>query len=188
MSEEVWSYIPDHRDRARDVLPSQFHNRPRIEAALAAIAAGIQRREDESFDFILSRRFSLARGIMLDRWGELLGEGREGAEDDDYRRFLSARLLVNRCQGSPAELVMIWRIITAPFIFTDYYDKPPAGARLLVVRNTPMSETLIARVKRTMEQARVGGVALDLIEGSSTPLTLQDDMQTLDGPLFTRRL
>lgn len=183
-----YDYIPDHLEQALDVWLSQDRNKPRLAALMAAIMEQVQYLEDVLWDNYVSTPLTAARGAMLDTWGQILGEPREDADDEDYRRFLQVRLLVLICEGSQPEIEQIWSLVTQPATGYAIYDLFPAAYRLLTLREVPMSDALIARVKRVMEQVRPAGVGHVLTEGILNPLTLQDDAQTFDGPLFTRTL
>jgi hypothetical protein len=182
-----YDYIPDHIELALDTWLSQDRIKPRLRALMGAAMEQVQYLEDMMWDAYVSTPLTAASGAGLDLWGQILGEPREGAEDADYRRFLEARVLALICEGSQPEIERIWVLITQPIAYA-YQDLYPAAYRLLTLRDAPMGDDLIARVKRLMEQVRPAGIGQALTEGAPDPLTLQDDAQTFDGPLFTRRL
>jgi hypothetical protein len=102
-------------------------------------------------------------GDQLDKWGGLVGESRGGLEDDDYRRFIRARVLVNRSKGSTDELVKIMQLVTAPSTVRRY-ELPPAGFELFCWRNDPMPEHVYRRAGNMLRAAKPAGVAMELGE------------------------
>jgi hypothetical protein len=52
-----------------------------------------------------------AVGVQLESDGKLVGQPRAGLADDVYRRYIKARILVNRSTGKREELLKIGRLI-----------------------------------------------------------------------------
>ena len=175
-------YTPDHRARALSDLVSAYRGRPRIEALVEALAGGAEAAEDETFGLLLSHTLTAAQGALLDQWGALVGEARQGLDDEDYRRFIRARLLANRSQGTVPELVAVFSIITEPGAVR-YHDHFPAGFRLTVYRPSPMSAQLRGRVRRMMYAIKPAGVGMTLAEGSLDALQLSEANRGLGSPL-----
>jgi hypothetical protein len=75
----------------------QHASKPRLQAIVAAFAAGAQHSENLIFAVIVgATTVGGAEGASLDRWGEVVGEFRGGlADDEDYRRFIALRVRVN---------------------------------------------------------------------------------------------
>ena len=157
-------YIPDHPERMVHALPSQDWSKPRLTALVRAIGEGIQTMEDTLFDLLIGGAFPAATGATLDLWGRLVGEERLDLSDLDYRRFIRARILVNRCNGTVDELLTIWAMITGPDNLYRLSPMYPAGYTLTVVRTTFLSEAMRRRVRRMMEDAKPAGVTTEYVE------------------------
>jgi len=99
-------YIQDHKTRLQDRMPSRLRGRI-ILSLLKAIGDEVQLLEDETFDHYLSENINLAGGVMLDRWGLIVGEARYGLDDSDYRRILEARLLALKAAGRREVIVRV---------------------------------------------------------------------------------
>lgn len=169
------AYIPDHEELAWRRLLSQDQTKPRLVALLKAFGTVVQDAEDTLFDVLISRVLDDSTGAVLDRWGAIVGERRDGLGDEDYRRFVKARILVNIGDSTIDELIVIWQIITGPSHHVRYMPMHPAGYHMHVVRRSFMAETVRARVRRMMEQARPAGVTSEMVEAIVGYLGYEDD-------------
>ena len=167
-------YIPNHAQIALERTPLQFHQ-PRITALIQALALGVQCLEDAIFDLDISSTLPNATGATLDQWGSLVGERRGGLSDDDYRVFIEAKLLVLRSNGTPDELIEIFRRITAPQISIRYAQYPRASFGLWVLRSEAMSDRRALRVGEFMRQAKPGGTEMWLVESITGYFGFKDD-------------
>lgn len=157
-------YLPDHGERAFRALLTQDLDKPRIAALARAMGAGAQELEDTTFDLIIGRALSAAVGAQLDQWGSVVGEARVGLDDEDYRRFIRARVLANICRGTVDEIIAIWSLVTAPATTVRYLPMHPAGFKLYVVRKKWLAEALRRRIRRMLEAVKPAGVTIELIE------------------------
>lgn len=155
-------YIPDHLQQALDTWLSQDRSRPRLLALLRVVCEQIQGLEDHLWDTYVSTPITAASGEGLDLWGRLLGEPREGATDYDYRRFLSARLLVLRSNGRIDELITIAATLAAGD--AHYTTAYPAGFQLAIEVTAPLDAEVAARLVRALRAAKPGGVGLGVVE------------------------
>lgn len=162
MSETNVLYIPNHRELQRQRMLSQFRDKPRLMALMAGCARGIQELEDITFSLIVSRSLELATGAQLDQWGRLVGEERLGLVDAEYRRFIEARILVNRCNSTTDELIVIWEKITGGTV--RHRDLFPAGLQLETVRPRFLEGPTKRRVRRMMVDVRPMGVTMLRVE------------------------
>lgn len=164
-SERSYTLMPDFAEQLRRLLLSQDRDKPNTLALAAAIGAAFQTVEDDLFNLPLATSLRLATGDALDKVGAIVGEERLGLDDGPYRRFIGARILVSRSEGTPEELLTIFRIITGtPDCY--HYDMPPGGFSMFCVRKTWMTSAELRRVKRMMTDAKAAGVAMELIEAA----------------------
>lgn len=157
------TYLPNHEERARKRLLSQHQSKPRIVALAEAMGAGAQLLEDTLFDVLLTGSLEAANGVTLDMIGRVVGEVRGPLEDEDFRRFINARILVNVCKGSIDELLAIWALVTAPSSVR-YLTMYPGGYTLQAVRKTWLTEPSRRRIRRMMQDARPAGITTEYIE------------------------
>lgn len=160
-------YIEDHKDRAVDALLWQYRRAPRIVALVRSLAGAVQTVEDTAYEFLTGTVLSEATGAILDQWGKIVGERRRGLDDDDYRRFIEARILANLSEGTTDRLIEIFAKIAGPGD-ARFFGLYPAGFALAIKRSTPLSDRLRSRIRSFMESVKPAGVAMTLIEGTDS--------------------
>lgn len=84
----------DFEARALDRLISQDVARARVQAYVAALAAGGRVLEALIYAVFFGLQLDLATGVHLDRWGRLLGELRGGLTETRYRAWIDHRIYV----------------------------------------------------------------------------------------------
>ena len=156
-------YRDDVEARARAILISSLHQ-PRIIALVEATARRVQELEDAALDLRLVLDLDDATGGWLDRLGRIVGEAREGLDDQTYRRFVRARLAINRSEGGVEELLSIGRALSGGVAL--YHPAHPAGYQLTLVTPTPSPASLDARLRQRIEDATASGVGVALIIGA----------------------
>lgn len=132
----------EHVVEALDRLLEQFKHRPNLEALISALIAQVQDIENSAFDLYLQRWVDSAVGVNLDNLGELVGQPREGRLDGEYRRWIKARILVNRTNGHGDDLIRIAELVIGTlenFELTEYY---PAAYNIVVYNYPDDPQTL----------------------------------------------
>jgi hypothetical protein len=172
-------YIPDHAARNAARMLSQDRDKPRMIALAEALGQGAQTLEDVIFDLLVGRRLEAATGAALNAWGEVVGEKRGPLGDEDYRRFIRARILANTCKGTPDELIAVFRLVCEPVIAVRWFLQAPASYTLQVVRPSFLSTTMRRRIRRIMEDVRPAGVGSELIEAIPGPFGYADTPDVL---------
>lgn len=167
MSDFPLLHVTDFRDVGIRRLLRQWQDRPRFRALMCGIGAGVQLLEDIQWQLLKGGLLPLAAGADLDVLGEIVGEERLSLIDDDYRRFIEARVLVNRSAGTAGELLAILDLLSAPNVYVQGWNQPPASYRLLTVRSSFMAPDVAGRVGRTMEEAAPAGKEAAVVEAVS---------------------
>jgi hypothetical protein len=167
-------YVPDWPERAAARLRTPWRAE-RTAALVAALGAGAQAHEDECFDLIAGTELSVATGHALDQWGDLVGEQRLGLSDNEYRPFIEARMLVNRCTGTVEELLAILRVATGPDSTCYHRSLFPACYVLLAVRSSWLTAAARRRVARLMTAATPAGRGFAVIESLPDGFGFEDD-------------
>ncbi len=150
--------IEDHCADGRASLVSQFRGKPRIEAFLCAFLESVQELDDASWQVLTERGLDSAVGAQLDIIGAIVGEERQGREDEEYRPFLRARVLVNRSHGRTEEMLAIARIVLGNVSITLREEFPAAFTIVVDVALELTPATLF----RLLHQAKAAGVRLFL--------------------------
>lgn len=111
MAEEIIK-ITDHADAAVARLPGQYKGKPRIEALVRSIGKQTQDLEDAAFTVLLGRSVDTAVGPTLDDVGAIVGQPRQGFDDDFYRILIYVKIAENFSNGAYRSVVAAFRLIT----------------------------------------------------------------------------
>lgn len=162
-AEREFQYMPDFADQFQRLLLAQDRSKTNWRAVARAIGDAMQLVENDVFDLPLSMTLNSATDAALDKVGAMVDEPRMGLDDEAYRRFIRAKILVNMSEGTPEELLTIFRAITGSDDCR-HFDMFPGGFTLVTIRQTPMTDAEMRRVRRMMTAAKAAGVAMELIE------------------------
>lgn len=168
-------YILDVASDAVTLLTAERAKQPLTAATTRALASEVQTIENTTFDLGQVLQLDSATGEWLDRFGAIVGELRGGLADADYRRFIQARIQINRSQGEHERLIRIAQLMTGAS-YIQVSPAYPAGYTMLIVTPSPLSATIKARVRERMEQATAAAVGVDLVNGGP----VIDDVFRLD--------
>jgi hypothetical protein len=95
------SYVSDALSR----ITSQFERSPKVLALLSAIVGPLESLQSESDSVKTERWIDTAIGSQLDGCGYIVGETRQGRDDDAYRSAIRFRVFVNISEGTPGALI-----------------------------------------------------------------------------------
>ena len=85
--------ITDHYELVAENLPTQFRDRPNIDAIVESWSTQVQDIEDHLNEIPLETKLHKARGVNLDRYGELLGIVKPpGFNDDEWFGVIAGKL------------------------------------------------------------------------------------------------
>jgi hypothetical protein len=161
-------YRDDHATALAEDLLSWLRGQPKMLALTSAVGSQVQELEDSLLDLRQDRLIAGAIGEQLEQFGVLVGEPRGSLADEDYRRFIQARILSNLCEGTPDELMTILRIIAGPVATgTDvvYRRRSVASFSLEYERGAALPADAAVRVGLQMVSVSPAGVELDVVEG-----------------------
>lgn len=83
----------------------------KIEKLLACLCAPAQGIENALAQLLTQRTLDTAAGANLDVIGAIVGQPRNGLVDDDYRRYVRARIATNNSNGTTNNLIHIVKLI-----------------------------------------------------------------------------
>lgn len=147
--------VEDHREDALALLLTQFQDKPRLAAVLCAFVDPAQETEDAAWQLLTERDLDTAVGAQLDMLGRLVGEAREGRADSEYRPFVRARVLINRSNGLPEEILRIVRVVTGSTVELHLREHFPAAFTVEVVGPIPFTPATLLRLLRASKAAGV---------------------------------
>ena len=159
------AHVPNHRELAIRGLTFPLRERDRARGLASAIGGACQPFEDTMHAQLTGGTLANAVGADLDQWGELVDEPRGVLlQDDQYRPFVQARILANRCDGTPDALIEVFDLVTGPNLKIEFLKLPPAGLILTTFRREWMTEPVRRRVRRIMDSIAPAGRTFELWE------------------------
>lgn len=101
-----------HTEEALSKLLAQFKEKDKLMAVLSAFTDQIQAVENVLQELLDERNIDVAVGDVLDLFGKVVGQPREGRTDDDFRLWIKARILINKSSGLTEEMYTVLKLIT----------------------------------------------------------------------------
>lgn len=176
--------ITDHCLQGQDRFIEPFKSKPRLDALLCVYLDQVQELEAVLWDVLVDRYIDTAVGVQLDVLGSIVGQGRLGLGDDDYRTLIRARIKVNLSDGHPEQLIEILSLIQDPDEpgVIELYEYPPASFIITILGDIGSLDPALAFL--LLNAARAAGVGFSFVF-STEPLGEQftldsDTTQTLD--------
>lgn len=167
--------VPDHVLEAIARLPKQFR-KPRIEDLLRCFVGPSQAIESAAWQLLTQRFITTAIGAELDRIGRIVGQSRDGLGDDDYRRFIRARVAAHRSRGTTEDLIKIASLVLldeADDVTIQVVTQGPAAVQVTLAGDA-LTDSVAAIVVSFLRDAVAAGVRLILVT-----------LPGADGALFT---
>src|SRR5882672_579851 len=144
---------PDHVAQGIALLVEQFKATVDLPKYLAVYLRQNQILEGVIWDVINKRMLGVAVGDQLDQLGDLVGEGRLGRNDTDYRAAVRLRIRVNRSQGRAEDVIQVANLASGnTAIYNELY---PANFEVQIY-NT-VTPAVIARMLYSTKAAGTGG-------------------------------
>lgn len=151
--------VTDHVARAQDRLLVQYKNKPLLLALVAALAGRTQVLETALWQIVTQRSLANALGAQLDGIGRLVGLDRSsvpgGSNDEIYRLWLRAQVLVNLSNGTIAELDAIIALTANPGTISTITEFAPAS---FLVRLAGVAQTQGSSIAAIVQKAKAAGV------------------------------
>lgn len=128
------SKITDHEAQAINRLLTQYRGKGNLEGLMGLIGKRTQGQEDAIFELLSARELATAVGAQLDGAGRLVGQPRNGLDDDSYRTRIQVRRLINRASGTGNDIVRAFQLLTrpAPSLQVVLEEQFPAGLVLRI--------------------------------------------------------
>lgn len=167
--------VVDHSATAIGKLAEFIKTQPGFLNLLAAPIAQVQDLETAFQDLSALRSLAGASGGQLDVIGSILTQPRNGQTDDLYRRYLAARILLNRSSGTVEQILEIFGVITSASSM-QLKEFAPAAFELHLY-GAAITSAQASLYLTILNQARVAGVGAQLHWTEWAPA----DTFTLDG-------
>jgi hypothetical protein len=151
------------------LLTSVYANKPGISALVTAFS--------NRFQVLESQMGSILNGInlanhpmpggpwdVLDKYGLIVGESRQGRSDAAYLPALRLRVLVNNSHGLVSDIIAVASAILTPGGYTFVYSEAPDQTFLITALGIPDAD--IAALFQYLPLARDGGADAHIIVSS----------------------
>jgi len=155
----------DYETQAVSRLTGQFQDSPKIKAMLAAIVSGFSKIESTLDQMKTERWVDSAIGAQLDGAGYIVGETRQGRDDDAYREAIRFRIFINISKGTPTDVIKGLKYITKPSD-TQYFEQYPAT--IILFTNGAAVNHTINDVMQDISPAAISDVSV-AVSYLSTP-------------------
>lgn len=141
------------------------------EKLIGCIALQAQDIENVAGQLKTMRSLATAEGVNLDVIGVIVGQARDGMIDDDYRRYIRARILVHRSNGTMDQLIEITKAIlnvleTGHVIIRGIND----ASFILEVRDFAVTDPVARALQDMLCTATSAGVRIGIVY-SAVPLS-----------------
>ena len=144
-----------HVAEAQEKLLYQFHGAANLNAFLAALVKRAQEVEDAGVGVATLTDPNACNGAQLDLLGRVVGQLREGRDDETYRIWLQARMLLNRMSSTADEILTLLRLVVDPSRTIGFRPEYPAAFTVTVSNGVlPLGPSLA----RLLNEARAAGV------------------------------
>jgi hypothetical protein len=174
--------ITTHTADALARLPQQFQDKPKLAALISALVDPVQDLENAWWQLLVERAIGVAVGTQLDSIGVIVGQDRIGLSDDDYRRYLRARIAVNRSSGVDDDLIIVARLILFDpdcqiVLSRDGYTQATCNAAVRVtIKNMAITSELADILNTFLQETKLAGVRLQLDTNVSNTRRFQFDV------------
>jgi hypothetical protein len=152
--------------QARSRLPQQLKGKAKFEALVCALATPAQAIADAYAGLEVGMRLANAAAKNLDSRGRLVGQVRAGPDDTTYRRYIGARIGVNRSRVHPEDLIKIARTIlniTDGDLGHVIIRAVQNATLILEIRDLPVSDDVAKVLKDMLTHAVGGGVRIVIV-------------------------
>lgn len=165
----------DHITDGLARLCSQFADKQNIIDLLAVFLQRYQDVENVFWDLLTLRDAYTATGAALDGVGKLVGQPRNGMLDEDYRRFIFARIATNNSNGTIEDLIKVTRLVLNNTLLR------------VVVRNDGVAAVRVQLEGDDVDTALADVVILflRLAASAGVRVILESRMDPLDTEMFT---
>lgn len=170
-------YEGDIKDLIRSTLLS-FWRGDEIDAFIEGFSDLLQEIEDLHLTIRQRLDIEEAEGLFLDILGGWVQEPRGDLEDDDYRKFIQAKVEALAARGTVPELIQLTETLTSGL--ARVYPEFPAGYRVEITVPAALGDLRVERIKRLFATVSPAGVGKTIFEGNENFFRFDDDSRGLD--------
>lgn len=157
--------ITEHIDQAFAKLLEQYRGKPRFLALQASYVGQIQELEDVIWDVLGAFDVDTCDLLRLKILGKRVGQVYRGEAVNDYRRYVKARILINRSHGHADEIIEIAELVLDGLALT--YDEFYPAAIVMGATDTDASGADPALAVEMLREGKAAGVGFQFVWGRS---------------------
>lgn len=155
--------LDNHQSEMIDNLFGQYRQSEVIRGLSDVLGRQVQDLESAYWGLIGFRFLDYAQGAQLDQVGSLVGEDRRQAEEEEYRRAIASRILVNKSTSTVEEIILILQTLIGTEI-VDVQQAYPAQLVIAYQVESAFTEAQRDRISEQTLQAIAAGVGLEMTE------------------------
>jgi hypothetical protein len=163
----------DHVAAAIRRLPQQFKGKPNIEALLTMLVEPAQELEDVFWDLAYNRTLTkaveLGYDAIIDLIGKLVGEERAGKTNEDYARFINARITARRSHGLTETVIKVAKLVIDDSAATIYVQNQGTATVEVAVLNIAVDDALAETLIEFLRLTVSAGVKVYLVWSDEDP-------------------
>ena len=141
----------------------------KIEQLVAVLAGPAQDLENALQQLLLQRTVDNAVGAQLDIIGRLVGQIRQGQDDDTYRRYIRARIATDNSTGKTEEFIAITQLILNDLTALINVETQNIATAVETISGIAVTTALAQIVHDFLMQAKAAGVKLYVVYSIVTP-------------------
>lgn len=150
----------EHVAKGNRRLIKFFRTKPRIAALLAAFTRQVQDLENLAWAwYATSRDLDTVGGVLLDRLGEIVDEGRGGRSDTELRAAIRVKVKLISSDGKMEQMIQICKLLFGAGAVIGATESWPAH---LSLSTSTLNGLTLEYVGRLLRIAKAGGVSLDI--------------------------
>ena len=169
----------NHLAEGLELLLQQFDKSPRLKALLAAFLGELQLADDALSDLHNGNFIEQAYGHRLDMLGKVVGQPRGQMSDEVYQLWISARILLNHCQGNAEDIYKILQVVLGEDVPLNIDEHPEIVFTLSVLKVVPKYE--MSTILTLINEAKPIGVMAQLKHATRDPVFMFDSPEHKNG-------
>jgi len=174
------THDPEHVPRGVARIIDRYRY-PRTSALLASWLAEVQAVEDALWQLLTERSLATAEGAQLDVLGAIVGEPRQGRDDETYRLWISARNQVSRSSGVTTEILAIARKLVPAATTVRLEEYYPAAFVVRLGGAVTLDEGY--QIARMLHLAKAAGVLFGMTWSTAADAGMFTMAPTVDTPV-----
>jgi hypothetical protein len=161
--------ITDHKAESVALLTDAYRDKRAVKGLVLGASAGADAFEAAVWQCINARYLGNATGHALELLGRLVGQRRNGVNDDEFRNAIRIKIAVNNSRGTAEDLTNIVRLLANGGFAR--YTEITAGVFRLEFESAALSAAGFAAVLELLRAAKPAGVSLEAVSTAGPAAT-----------------